>query len=263
MDRDDLTRAQDAISRFILACENIVVFTGAGISTEVGVPDFRSPGSPWRIHTPIPFQDFMADDKARREAWRRKFTMDDVYRDVKPGATHRFIAEGVAQGRVRRVVTQNIDNLHQRSGVPDDKIIELHGNGSYARCMACEQRHEIADIRAHFEREGEPPPCGACGGIVKSATVSFGQQMPLEAVRQAALDMKAADGIIILGSSLVVRPAADLPVMAAEAGAQVLIVNAEKTPLDRIAACVVRGDLPSVLPNNWPLTDRNISPLRH
>lgn len=255
MGRDDVARAHDAITRFIQSCESIVVFTGAGISTEVGVPDFRSPGSPWRVHTPIPFQDFMADESARREAWRRKFTMDDIYLDVRPGATHRFIAEGVGQGRVRRVVTQNIDNLHQRSGIPDDKIIELHGNGSYARCMACDQRHEIADIRAHFERWDEPPSCVSCGGIVKSATISFGQKMPLEAVRQAALDMKAADGVIILGSSLVVRPAADLPVMAVEAGAQVLIVNGEATPLDRMAACVIRGDLPSVLPKNWPLTD--------
>ncbi len=254
MDDEGLARAHEMITRFIRSCDSIVVFTGAGISTEAGVPDFRSPNSPWRVHTPIPFQDFIADEAARREAWRRKFTMDDVYRDVGPGATHRFVAEGVASGQVRRVVTQNIDNLHQRSGIPDETIIELHGNGSYARCMQCERRHEIATIRAVFERDGTPPPCEACGGIVKSATISFGQKMPLDAVRQAALDMKSADGIIILGSSLVVRPAADLPVMAAEAGARLLIINREKTSLDGLAECVIRGDLPAVLPKKWPLT---------
>lgn len=260
MRHNDLESAHDYITQFIRSCESIVIFTGAGISTEAGVPDFRSPDSPWRLHPPIPFQDFMADEKARSEAWRRKFTMDDIYRHVGPGATHRWIAKGVARGQVRRIVTQNIDNLHQRSGVPSERIIELHGNGSYARCVSCEQRHEINAIRAHFENKGTPPSCEGCGGIVKSATISFGQKMPLDAVRQAAADMRMVDGVIVLGSSLVVRPAADLPVLAKEAGSRLLIINREKTPLDGLADCVIRGDLPAVLPAEWPLTDGNKLP---
>lgn len=260
MREDDAVQpARDAITAFIRSCENIVVFTGAGISTEAGVPDFRSPGSPWLVHKPVPFQEYMASGEARIEAWRRKFAMDDIYRHLGPGATHRFIAEGVAQGQVSAVVTQNIDNLHQRSGIPDHQIIELHGNGSYAHCLHCDRRHEIPEIRIHFERYGYPPVCDDCGGIVKSATISFGQKLPTEALRRAREAMIRADGIIVLGSSLVVRPAADLPILAAEAGARLLIVNREKTPVDSAADYVIRGDLPGVLPELWPLTDMNAS----
>lgn len=254
-----LAQIRDRIAAFIESCESLVIFTGAGISTEAGVPDFRSPGSPWLVNKPIPFQDYVASAEARIEAWRRKFAMDDLYRHAGPGGTHRFIAEGVASGKVRLVVTQNIDNLHQRSGVPDDRIVELHGNGSYARCMSCEKRHEIRTIRSYFEANSEPPACDACGGVVKSATVSFGQPMPKDAVHRARAEMIRAEGIIVLGSSLVVRPAADLPVMAVEAGARLLIVNRDPTPLDSAAECVIRGDLPDVLPEKWPLTEMNAS----
>lgn len=259
MTTEDLGRAHALIADFIQSCRDLVVFTGAGISTEAGVPDFRSPGSPWLIHKPIPFQDYVADDQARIEAWRRKFAMDDVYRHVGPGHTHRFIAEGVASGRVSLVVTQNIDNLHQRSGISSDRIAELHGNGSYALCMACDERHEIAAIRSHFETHGAPPGCDHCGGIVKSATISFGQKMPVDPLRRAREAMMRAEGVIVLGSSLVVRPAADLPLMAVEAGARLLIINREKTPCDDAAELIIRGDLPHILPEKWPLTAFNSS----
>lgn len=255
MVKDDLQRAHAIITDFIASCRDIVVFTGAGISTEAGVPDFRTPGSPWLIHKPIPFQDYVSDPQARIEAWRRKFTMDDIYRHVGPGHTHRFIAQGVERGVVSLVVTQNIDNLHQRSGIHPDRIVELHGNGSYARCMACDERHEIATIRDHFETHGVPPDCAQCGGVVKSATISFGQKMPSEALRRAREAMMRAEGVIVLGSSLVVRPAADLPLMAAEAGARLLIINRDKTPCDGAAEIIIRGDLPHILPKEWPLTE--------
>ena len=251
MQQDDRS-ARDAIVRFIAGCETLVVFTGAGISTEAGVPDFRSPDSPWRVHKPIPFQDYIADPAARREAWRRKFAMDDLYRHARPGATHRFIAQGVTLGNVSHVVTQNIDNLHQMSGVPQERIVELHGNGSYAHCLACGARAELANVRAAFEAHGFAPDCSTCGGIVKSATVSFGQPMPVDALRRAREAMLNADGIIVLGSSLVVRPAATLPEIAKDSGAQLLIVNRERTPLDARADCVIRGDLPNILPDSWP-----------
>lgn len=252
-----LDEIRDRVAGFIESCDSLVIFTGAGISTEAGVPDFRSPGSPWLVHKPVPFQDYMASAQARIEAWRRKFAMDDLYRHAGPGETHRFIAEGVACGKVRLVVTQNIDNLHQRSGVPEDRIVELHGNGSYARCMACEKRHEIIAIRAHFEANCEPPECDMCGGIVKSATISFGQPMPTAALRRAREEMVRAEGIIVLGSSLAVRPAADLPLLAVDAGARLLIVNRDPTPQDHAAEMVIRGDLPRVLPKHWPLTAMN------
>lgn len=255
----DLEKARTLITAFIDSCDNLVIFTGAGISTETGVPDFRSTGSPWLVHKPIPFQDYVRSAEARIEAWRRKFAMDDHYRHAGPGETHRFICDGVASGKVTHVVTQNIDNLHQRSGIPDAQIIELHGNGSYARCMQCEKRHEISDVRSHFELHGAPPPCWECGGVVKSATISFGQPMPVDAVKRARDAMIRADGVLVLGSSLVVRPAADLPVLAHEAGARLLIVNREPTPLDRYAACVIRGELPNVLPKKWPLTEMSNS----
>lgn len=260
-ERVDLERARALIVSFIESCDSLVIFTGAGISTEAGVPDFRSKGSPWLVHKPIPFQDYVASAEARIEAWRRKFVMDDLYRHAGPGETHRFIHDGVMSGKVTHVVTQNIDNLHQRSGIPETKIIELHGNGSYARCMQCEQRHEIADIRSHFERHGQPPSCQACGGIVKSATISFGQPMPRDQVRRAREAMIRAEGVILLGSSLVVRPAADLPVMAKEEGARLLIINRDPTPLDPYADCVIRAELPSALPKKWPLTELNTTSL--
>lgn len=259
---EDLEEAQALIASFIESCDSLVIFTGAGISTETGVPDFRSTDSPWLVHKPIPFQDYVRSAEARLEAWRRKFTMDDLYRHAEPGETHRFICAGVESGKVTHVVTQNIDNLHQRSGIPETQIIELHGNGSYARCMQCETRHEIAAIRAHIEGHGVPPACDACGGIVKSATISFGQPMPMDHVRNARDAMMRADGVIILGSSLVVRPAADLPLMARDAGARLMIINRDPTPLDRYADVIIRGRLPHVLPKKWPLTAMQMTATR-
>jgi len=134
-------------------------FTGAGISTESGIPDFRSPDSPWMRNKPIPFELFLQSPKARREAWRRKFTMDDLYRGARPNQGHVAFASLVASGRMPAVITQNIDGLHQESGLTDDQVIELHGNGTYAKCLACGRRHELDWVRHHFERNGDPPEC--------------------------------------------------------------------------------------------------------
>ena len=218
-------------------------FTGAGISTESGVPDFRTPGSPWMVNKPIPFEAFLASREARIEAWRRKFAMDDHYRDAGPNIGHRALARLVAQRRSPGLITQNIDGLHQASGIPDDKVVELHGNGTYATCLACGWRHELAAIRPVFEATGEPPACTICGGVVKSATISFGQAMPQAQMRKAqglALD---ADLFLAVGSSLVVYPAATLPVIAKRNGARLVIVNREPTELDAIADLVVRAEI--------------------
>jgi NAD-dependent deacetylase len=221
----------------------IVGFTGAGISTESGVPDFRSPGSPWMVHKPIPFEAFVASREARIEAWRRKFAMDDHFAGACPNRAHHALAKLVAQGRSPGIITQNIDGLHQASGIPDDRIVELHGNGTYATCLTCGWRHELAAIRPVFEASGEPPDCMICGGLVKSATISFGQAMPQGEMRRAHALTLVADLFLVAGSSLVVFPAASFPVVAKRNGARLVIVNREPTELDAIADLVVRAEI--------------------
>ncbi|MCP8939904.1 NAD-dependent deacetylase [Alsobacter sp. SYSU M60028] len=240
---DGLDRLRDLVA----GARDIVAFTGAGISTECGVPDFRSPGSPWLVHKPIAYQSFMASEQARREAWRRKFAMDDTYRHAEPGRGHAALAALHARGVLRAVVTQNIDNLHLRSGLPPEKVIELHGNGSYAVCLGCDKRHELADVRASFERTGEAPRCDACGGPVKSATISFGQPMPEDAMRRAMHAVSRCDLLLAIGSSLVVQPAARLPLIAKTEGAALVILNRDPTPLDGFADLVLRADIGDAL----------------
>jgi len=221
-------------------------FTGAGISTESGIPDFRSPNSPWLRNKPIAYELFLQSAKARREAWRRKFAMDDLYRGARPSAGHRALAALVASGRMPAVITQNIDGLHQESGLRDDQVIELHGNGTYAKCLSCGRRHELDWVRYHFDRNGEPPECMACGGILKSATISFGQAMPEEPMRRAQKLSAACDLFLVAGSSLVVYPAAAFPAFAKENGARLVIVNREPTPLDELADLVVHAEIGEV-----------------
>jgi NAD-dependent deacetylase len=221
----------------------IVVFTGAGISTESGIPDFRSPGGIWTRMAPIDFRDFVSSAEMRREAWRRRFAMEESFALARPNAGHRAVAALVARGTASHVITQNIDNLHQESGVPDEKVIEIHGNTRYARCLDCGARAELDPIRAHFEAHGEPPDCASCGGIVKTATISFGQAMPeLEMARaeKATLD---CDLFLVLGSSLVVYPAAGLPLLAKRNVARLVIVNREPTEQDGIADLVINGEI--------------------
>jgi NAD-dependent deacetylase len=226
---------------------SIVAFTGAGISTESGVPDFRSAGSPWMVNKPIPFEAFVKSREARAEAWRRKFAMDDHYAGAAPNAGHRALARLVGQGRAPAIITQNIDGLHQASGVPDAQVIELHGNGTYATCLGCGRRHELAEIRPAFEATGEPPDCAACGGPVKSATISFGQAMPQDKMIRAQQLALEAELFLVVGSSLVVYPAATLPVIAKRQEATLIIVNREPTELDAIADLVVRAEIGAAL----------------
>src|SRR5580698_7061087 len=155
------------------ASRRAVIFTGAGISTESGIPDFRSPGGIWTKMAPIDFQDFVASAEMRKEAWRRRFAMDETFETVKPNAGHRAVAELVARGIATHVITQNIDNLHQDSGIPPKQVIELHGNTRYAKCLDCGHRLELDDIRAHFDVHGEAPDCPVCRGLIKTATISF------------------------------------------------------------------------------------------
>jgi NAD-dependent deacetylase len=234
---------QQAISK----ASTIAIFTGAGLSTECGVPDFRSPGSPWMENKPIPYQEFRADSAVRIEAWRRKFIMDDHAAGAKPGRGHHALMRLVRAGRAKGVITQNIDGLHQASGLQPAEIIELHGNGTYATCLNCGKRHELAAIRANFVPPFSAPHCLSCGGPVKSATISFGQAMPRQALQHAMEWSCAADLFLAIGSSLVVNPAARLPQLATEHGAALIILNREQTPLDHRAENCLRSDIGAVL----------------
>jgi NAD-dependent deacetylase len=225
-----------------------VAFTGAGISTECGIPDFRSPGGLWTKNQPIQYDDFVASREARNEAWRRKFAMEDKFQAAKPGRGHQALASLVARGILSAVITQNIDNLHQLSGVPQTKVIELHGNGSYATCLDCHARYELDWVRQRFEQSGgNAPDCTACSGPVKSATISFGQSMPEEPMRRAEEETLAADLFLAIGSSLVVWPAASFPLRGKRNGARLAIINREPTEFDDMADLVVRDDIGDVL----------------
>jgi NAD-dependent deacetylase len=224
-----------ALAALIEGARRAVVFTGAGISTESGIPDFRSPGGIWTQMAPIDFQDFVASEAMRREAWRRRFAADPMMRAARPNRGHRAVAALVRRGTAAAVVTQNIDGLHQASGVPDAKVIELHGNTTYAHCLDCRVRYEIEDLRRAFERDKKAPVCADCGGYVKTATISFGQAMPEAAMRRAEAETLACDLFIVLGSSLVVYPAAGFPELAKRNGARLVIVNREATGLDDMA----------------------------
>jgi NAD-dependent deacetylase len=237
----------DELKRMIGEAECIVAFTGAGISTESGIPDYRSPGGIWTRFRPIDFGDFMASAEARRETWRRKFASHETLQKATPNAGHRALARLVEQGRMTAVVTQNIDGLHQASGVPDDKVIELHGNATYAACLDCRKRYELDWVREIFAVDERLPICTACGGMIKTATISFGQSMPeaeMERAREATL---AADLFIVLGSSLVVYPAAGFPIMAKRNGARLVIVNREPTDQDDMADLVINAEIGSTM----------------
>ena len=242
-----LEDAKALLVDLVADAERIVGFTGAGISTESGIPDFRSPGGFWTKNAPIHFDDFVRSEDARLEAWQRKFAIDDAFSSAVPGRGHRALASLVASGRMTAIITQNIDNLHQTSGVPDDRIIELHGNGTYASCLSCGTRHEIAWVRQQFEETGAPPACTACGGLVKTATVSFGQTLPEQATARADAAATACDLMLAIGSSLVVYPAAMYPMRAKQAGALLAIVNRDPTELDSAADLVIRHDIGDVL----------------
>jgi NAD-dependent protein deacetylase/lipoamidase len=242
-----LDRDTAELARLIDQARRAVVFTGAGISTESGIPDFRSPGGIWTRMAPIDFADFLGSEEARRETWRRRFAMEETFRAAAPNRGHRAVAALVRRGKATAVVTQNIDGLHQASGVPADQVIELHGNTTYASCLDCAARYELSALRRAFERDEAAPVCDQCGGFVKTATISFGQAMPEAAMRRAATETNAADLFIVAGSSLVVYPAAAFPELAKHNGAALVIVNREPTGLDHIADLVLHRPIGETL----------------
>lgn len=234
-------------ARLLRNSSRAVFFTGAGISTESGIPDFRSPGGVWTRMRPIYFQEFVASEEKRREAWRRRFDNRDGWVGAQPNRGHYVIAELIKTGKAAAVITQNVDNLHQVSGVPEERVIELHGNASYATCLTCQRRYELVDIEAEFKAHGTVAPCKHCQGIIKSATISFGQSMPELQMRRALEETLMCDLFIVLGSSLTVFPAADFPVRAKQAGAALAIINREPTEMDAIADVVIHAGIGDTL----------------
>lgn len=238
------------LKALINEARRVTAFTGAGISTESGIPDFRSPGGVWSRMKPIYFDEFVSDETKRREAWSRTFSGAAGWTGARPNAGHFGLARLVERGKVGCVITQNVDNLHQDSGVPPEKVVEIHGNASFAKCLDCFTRHELDELRPAFLERGEVPVCRQCGGLVKTAVISFGQAMPEVEMARAERAALQCDLFLVLGSSLVVYPAASLPILAKRNGARLVIINREPTELDVIADFVLHdeiGDLMSWL----------------
>jgi NAD-dependent deacetylase len=242
----NLRSGVEALGNLIAEASTIVPFTGAGISTESGIPDFRSPGGVWTRNRPIPFDEFVASQDARDEAWRRRFAMESTFAHAKPGRGHRALASLYRAGKTPAIITQNIDNLHQMSGFAADDVIELHGNTTYARCIGCGRAYELSWVKQRFEQSGAPD-CTDCREPIKTATISFGQAMPEDAMRRATELAQLCDLFLAVGSSLVVWPAAGFPMMAKNCGAKLVIINNEPTEQDDMADLVIRHDIGETL----------------
>lgn len=236
-----------ALRRLLDGARRVVCFTGAGISTESGIPDFRSPTGIWTKMKPIMFEDYIGSAEVRRESWRRKFENHHVLAAAEPNRGHRAVARLVREGKCSAVVTQNIDGLHQASGVPERQVVELHGNSTYASCLDCGERYGLEALAAEFARDGDVGDCAKCGGIIKTATISFGQAMPEVPMLRARQETLAADLFVVLGSSLVVYPAAGFPLLAKRNGARLVIVNNEPTDQDDAADLVIRRGIGEVM----------------
>jgi len=244
--------SRERLREMIDRARRVAVFTGAGISTESGIPDFRSPGGVWSKISPIYFQEFVTNEAKRREAWERAFSGRAGWTGKEPNAGHYAVARLVASGKAHAVITQNVDNLHQHAGVPADQVIELHGNASYATCLECGLRHELADLMVLYKATGDLPACRACDGIVKTATISFGQPMPLGPMERAEAEALACDLFLVLGSSLVVYPANGFPPLAKDNGARLVIVNREPTDQDDLADLVLHDEIGPVMSSVVP-----------
>lgn len=238
----DIRSGVDQLGEMIAEASIVVPFTGAGISTESGIPDFRSPGGLWTRNRPIPFDEFVASPDARNETWRRRFAMEPTFAAARPGRGHRALASLYKAGKIPGVVTQNIDNLHQMSGFAADDVVELHGNTTYARCIGCGRTYDLSWVKLRFDSVGAAPNCIDCEDPIKTATISFGQAMPEEAMRRATELAQQCDLFLAIGSSLVVWPAVGFPLMAKENGARLVIINNEPTDQDDDADLVIRDD---------------------
>jgi NAD-dependent deacetylase len=225
----------DEFATKIRGSQAIVVFTGAGISTESGIPDFRSPGGIWTRYRPVTFQEYVNSEAARIEAWKRRLETHEAHKNAKPNAGHYFVQSLHAKDKLIGLITQNVDGLHSQSDLPDGKIVELHGSHRKIICLSCDKPFDPDEVIKTLVGDFSSPRCDACGGILKPATISFGQAMPQEAMRRAQAWTEQARIFIVMGSSLQVQPAASFPVIAKRNRALLAIINREPTPLDEYA----------------------------
>jgi NAD-dependent deacetylase len=233
------------IAGYLSQSEKAVAFTGAGISTESGIPDFRSPGGVWSRYQPVLFQDFLASEDARRRYWRMKKEGYRELKGAKPNAGHRVLAALEAAGKLTAVITQNIDGLHQDAG--SKRVLELHGTSRHCVCLKCDERYDPDVVQQRLESGVEVPLCDKCGGFLKSATISFGQQLPHHVLSEAIDLCLQTDLILAIGSSLVVEPAASLPLQAKRNGGRLVIINKTETPLDDLADVIIREPIGETL----------------
>jgi NAD-dependent deacetylase len=239
------TESLKEIADWLAAADRAVAFTGAGISTESGIPDFRSPGGVWAKSQPVLFDDFMASASARYEYWRQKCEIHREFADAHPNAGHNALARWEKLGRLQAVVTQNIDGLHQEAG--SKRVLELHGTARRIACMDCGQMYYVEPLVEHFLTRDEVPLCEKCEGRLKHATVSFGQNLPRDVLDEAIQLSAAADIFFAIGSSLVVEPAASMPRLAKQSGARLIIINRDETGLDDIADATIHASIGEVL----------------
>ena len=238
--------SEEELNRFcalLTGSQRAVVFTGAGISTESGIPDFRGPSGLWTRFKPIEYREFIASSAVRQQSWQQWFEHGSQLLEARPNRGHAVVSALVDRGKVAAVITQNVDNLHQASGVPPDQVVELHGNATYAKCLDCGRTISMADIEREFSESDRVGPCTSCGGIVKLATISFGQAMPSGPMQVAEQETLMCDLFIVLGSSLTVYPAAGFPVMAQQYGAKLVIVNQQATEIDALADLVIHAGI--------------------
>ena len=239
---EDLNALAERVADLIISARRVVVFTGAGVSTESGIPDFRGPGGIWERFDPDDFtyQKFVGDPEARRKHWRM-LQEGGLTTEAKPNAAHDAIAELDRLGKLDCVITQNVDNLHQKAGVPDDKVFELHGNMQWAICLSCGKRYPFEQVKDRLDEGEEIPDCEACHGILKPDAVFFGESLPEKVLREATHHSSKCDLCIVIGSSLVVYPAAYMPVYAVDSGAKLVIINLSSTPMDHQATVLIRA----------------------
>jgi NAD-dependent deacetylase len=242
MESQDLETLAARTADLIIESRKLVVFTGAGISTESGIPDFRSPGGIWDRFDPEDFylDKFLSDQRCRRLQWQlfREGLLSDK---AVPNAAHIAIADLYKLNLLDCVITQNIDNLHQKAGIPDDRVFELHGNMRWAICLECGRRYPFPEIKARLDGGEEIPDCPACRGMLKPDIVMFGEQLPYKVLEEAGNRARAADLFIVIGSTLVVYPAAYMPIYAMQSGAKLVIINLSGTPLDGQAAVLINA----------------------
>ncbi len=231
------------VAQWIIDSKKMIVFSGAGLSTESGIPDFRSPGGVWDKYNPedFYFQNFLASEASREKYWRMATEMYEPMKKAQPNRAHLAIAELERLGKLDCVITQNIDGLHHKAGNSEEKIIQLHGTAMYVTCLRCTKRYDREEIQERIKKGVRVPYCDDCGGPLKPATISFGQSMPVKETQEAHQRSSLCDLFIVIGSSLVVQPAASMPLVAKQSGAKLVIINRDPTPYDDLADITIHG----------------------